>query len=124
MGRDGRASLCLRLSAFRPATKVRAMLAKQRDRLIEKFATAGRALLYRFAPTGSKFSRRQRAQRVGVNQDQPRLMKSADKILPLGQVDGGLSADGGIDLCEQSRGRLNELDAAQINRGRKAGQIA
>ncbi len=50
-------------------------------------------------------------------------MKSADEVLARRQIYRGLAPHGRIDLREQSRRRLNQGNAAQVNRGGKSGEV-
>ena len=55
---------------------------------------------------------------VGVGEHGDRLVKRADHVLRARVVHGGLAADGGVDLCEQRRRNLHEVDAAlEASRG-------
>ena len=51
-------------------------------------------------------------------------MKRAGKVFARRQIYSGLSTHGRIDLREQSRRDLNQRNAAQVNRGRKSGEVA
>ncbi len=51
-------------------------------------------------------------------------MKRANEILAMARVDGRLSADGRIHLCQQRRGHLHIINATPNNRGGKSGEIA
>ena len=53
-----------------------------------------------------------------------RLMEGADEVLALRRVDRGLAADRAVDLRQQRRRHLHEIDAAQQRRRGKAGDIA
>ena len=66
---------------------------------------------------GGELALRQRAQRVHVDDHQPRLIEGADEVLALVVVDRGLPAHAGVHLRQQRRGDLDEADAAQ-KRGR------
>ncbi len=51
-------------------------------------------------------------------------MEGADQVLAERGVDAGLAADRAVDLGQQTRRDLHEIDAAQQGRRGKAGQIA
>ena len=51
-------------------------------------------------------------------------MKRADQILAEGMVHAHLAADGAVDLREQGRRHLDQLDAAQVRRGDEARHVA
>ena len=51
-------------------------------------------------------------------------MEAPHEILALARVDPGLAADGTVDLGEEGRRDLHEIDSAQDDAGGKAGQIS
>ncbi|MPM65033.1 hypothetical protein SDC9_111925 [bioreactor metagenome] len=51
-------------------------------------------------------------------------MKGADQVFAFRQIGAGFAADAGVDRRQQRGRNLDEIDAAHINRRRKAGQIA
>ena len=67
---------------------------------------------------------RERIQRIKVTEHKSRLMEGADEVLALRQIDGCLSADGGIDHGQQCGRHLHQPDAAQIACRGKARQVA
>ena len=67
---------------------------------------------------------RQGGEHRGVDQHQPRLVKRADQIFALRQVDARFAADRGIHLREQGGRDLAERHAAQEGRRGKAGDVA
>ena len=67
---------------------------------------------------------RQGSENVGVDDDQLRLIKRADQIFALRQIDAGFSADRRIHLCKQRSRNLAHMNAAQIGCCGKAGDIA
>src|SRR5437763_2475335 len=97
-----------------PQTKVYAT--KHPHSSLEQLAIADGTLLDRFTPTSSQFAWWQRTQRVGIDENQPGLMKCTDQILSSGQVHARLSANRRIELRKQGRRHLNECDAAQVSR--------
>ena len=56
--------------------------------------------------------------------DGARLIKRADQVLAAGVIDAGLAAHRGIDLRQQRRGHLHEIDAALVAGRRKPGHVA
>ena len=66
----------------------------------------------------------QGVEHLGVGQHQPRLVEGADHVLAVAGVDAGLAADRGIDLGEEGGRDLDEVDAAQQDRGGKAREVA
>ena len=50
-------------------------------------------------------------------------MKRANEVLAEAGIDGGLTTDRAVDLSEQSRWRLDDVDAAPQNTGGKSRQI-
>ena len=73
---------------------------------------------------GEQLARRQRGERVDIGQHQHRLVERADQVLAVRRVDRGLAADRAVDLRQQRRRHLYEVDAAQQGRGGKAGEVA
>ena len=51
-------------------------------------------------------------------------MEAADEVFAGGEVDAGLAADGGVDLGEESGGDLDVADAAHVDGGEEAGDVA
>ena len=51
-------------------------------------------------------------------------MERADEILAVARIDRGLAADRGIDLRQQRRRHLHDVEAAPQDRGREARKIA
>ncbi len=73
---------------------------------------------------GAEFARRQRVEQRRVGDHQDRLMKGADQVLAVPRIDAGLAADRGVDLRQQRRRHLHEIDAAAHARRGEAGEIA
>ena len=63
-------------------------------------------------------------QSMGVAQHQAGLAESAYQILSGGEIDGGLTANGGIHGRQQRGGNLNEPDSPQIGGSRETSQIS
>jgi len=117
-------------------------LARPQDRVGERRAIAGaqrrevaleppevrrigdRAVLDHFGQSGGQLARRQRAQGVHVGEHQLRLVECTDHVLAQRVIDRGLAADRGIDLRQQRGRHLHEVDAALVDRGREAGEVA
>ncbi len=59
-----------------------------------------------------------------VAEDGHRLVEGADEVLPLGQVDAGLAADGGVDLGQQRGRGLQAGHAPVVGGGGEAGGVA
>ena len=94
-----------------------------RDHL-EKLGVMNDAVLDHLRETLVPDPLRQRAQGIEIGHDQGGMMKSADQVFSGAGIHSGLSADAAIDLREE-RGREGNIgNAAQINRGDKAGQVA
>src|SRR5262245_14644994 len=68
-----------------------------------------------FGETGHQLPARQGAQHADVDENEFRLVKSADKIFAVLMVDGGLAADARVHLGQQSRRYLDIRNAAQIS---------
>ena len=91
---------------------------------VEELMIAEQAVLDNFGVAAPDFARGQGFENVEVTQDQARLPEGADQVLALLVVDGCLAADRGIDLSQQRRGNLYEIDAALDDAGGESGQIA
>ena len=63
-------------------------------------------------------------ERVEITQHQPWLVKCTDEVFPGLQIDADLATDGTVHLGQQSRGHLDERNAAQIRRRDKSGEVA
>jgi hypothetical protein len=59
-----------------------------------------------------------------IDHDVGRLVEGTDQVLPLGQVDRRLAADGRIDLGDEGRRDVHDRDAAQVCRGEEAGGVS
>ena len=82
------------------------------------------AVLDDLGEAGGELARRQRCERAGIREHRDRLMERADHVLAARMVDGRLAADRGVDLREQRRRHLHEIDAALVARGDVARQVA
>src|SRR5882724_7209252 len=82
---------------------------------LKQVAVGDNTVFNHLSETGDELSARQRTQYRDIDQNQFRLVKSADQIL---------ASDAGINLGEQSRRHLHIRDTAQISRRSKAGEIA
>ena len=51
-------------------------------------------------------------------------MEASDEILAGGEIGAGFAADRGVDLGEQGGGDLNVVDAAHVDGGEEAGEVA
>ena len=99
------------------------IVAVDRRQRIEELGVANYSMLNRLSESFVPDPIRQRAQRVGIGDDQRGMMKRADQILTRAGIDAGLPADAAIDLREKSRRDGNVRDAAEIDRRDKAGQM-
>ena len=63
-------------------------------------------------------------QRTEVGNHGTGLMKRPDEVLAARVIDPGLAADRGIDLRQQRRRHLYEIDAALVTGRRKSGDVA
>ena len=52
------------------------------------------------------------------------MVEAADEIFSGGEIDAGLAADGGVDLGEECCGDLHVADAAHVDGGEEAGDVA
>ena len=89
---------------------------------IENFRTE-RAVFDDLAQSAADLPQGKRAQESAVHQHAARLTERAHKVFDPVEIDGGLSADGGIHLREERGGHLNAGDAAHIQRRRKSAHI-
>ena len=68
--------------------------------------------------------RRERVQAVHVRDDERRLEERAGEVLAGLEVDGGLSADGGVHHGQKRRGHLHDLAPAQVQRRGESAHVA
>ena len=85
---------------------------------------AERGVFDDFGEAGAHFAIGERCNRSLVAKDDRRLMKRPGEILAGGDVDGGLAADGAVDLCEEAGRNLRESAAALEQRRGEAGDVA
>jgi hypothetical protein len=76
------------------------------------------------AIAGPHLARRQCSERAGVGQHQARLVEGAEEVLARSRIDRGLAADRAVDLRQEGRRDLHEVDAAQEGRGGEPGDVA
>ena len=74
--------------------------------------------------SGAKLCWGEGAEDVGVGEDGLRMVEASDEIFPCEEVDAGLAADGGVDLGEEGGGELDVGDAAHVDGGEEAGDVA
>ena len=91
---------------------------------IEQAAARGHAVLDDFVEPGPELPSRKARDQQGIDHHEPRLVKRADQVLAQRMVHAHLAADGAVDLRQQGRRDVHDVDPAQIGRGRKAGDIA
>ena len=90
----------------------------------KKLGVPDQAVFDDFGVAGEKLAVRQAGQGAGVGEDEPRLVEGADQVFARPGVDAGLAADRAVDLRQQGRRDLHEIDAAQQCRGGKPGEVA
>ena len=90
----------------------------------EEVWVGDQAVLDHLGVAGQQLALRQGRERADVGQHQPRLVKGADQVLALAGVDPGLAADRAVDLRQKGRRHLDEVQAAQGQRGGQPGQVA
>ncbi len=90
----------------------------------EELGIADQPVFDDLAIAGAHFAARQcrKARRIGENQ--ARLVEGAEQVLAGAGVDRGLAADRAVDLGEQGRRDLHEIDAAQQRRRGEPGNVA
>ena len=76
-----------------------------------------------FGPTSGAFTAWQRQQHVGINEDQARLMKRADKIFATWMINARFAADAAVNHCQHRGWQLHQCHAAHNRRRHKARQI-
>ena len=90
----------------------------------EEGGVAKQAVFGDFSVAGAEFARRQHVKQSRVGNNQNRLMESADKILAVAGIDGGLAADRGIHLRQQCGRHLDIIKSAPHHRRGESGEIA
>ena len=81
-------------------------------------------VLGHFGIARQQLATRQAVEHRGIGQHEARLIEGADKVLAVARVDAGLAADRRVDLGQEGRRYLDEIDATQQHRGGKAREIA
>ncbi|MNQ40957.1 hypothetical protein D3C85_546210 [compost metagenome] len=76
-----------------------------------------------FGQPGGQLARRQGIEAGGIDQHHVRLIEGADHVLAQRMVDPGLAAHRGVDLRQQRGRNLDEIDAALVAGGGKAGHV-
>ena len=92
--------------------------------VVEEICVVDDAGLDGLLQSGAEFAWREGAEEVGVDEDSLRMVEAADEIFSGGEVDAGLAADGGVDLSEEGGGDLHVADAAHVDGGEEAGDVA
>ena len=90
----------------------------------EEGGVAEQAVFGDFGVAGAEFALRQHVKQSRVGDNQDRLMESADEVLAVAGVDGGLAADRGIDLRQQRGRHLHVIEPAPHHRRGESGEIA
>ena len=70
---------------------------------------------------GPELAPRQRRDQQRIDDHQPRLVERADQVLAERVIHADLAADGAVDLRQQRRRHVHDVDAAQVRRGGKTG---
>src|SRR5690606_2320442 len=83
-----------------------------------------RPMLYHFGEPCTKLPLRKACQRVGIYENEPRLVECPDEVLAPGVIDAGLAADGGVYLRKQRSRHLDESDAAHVAGRREPRDVA
>ncbi len=91
---------------------------------VEEAAVADKPVFHHLGIARKQLAPRQGRERVDIGNHQHRLVKGADQVLALRRVDRRLAADGAVDLGEQRRRHLHQIEAAQQGRRGEAGEIA
>ena len=94
------------------------------SRAQEQFGLSDHAAFQRFVKAGAEFAFGQRAEHRGIDQNHAWVVKCADQIFSRAQIDGGLAADGGVHLREDRGGNLYQVEAAHVERGHQATDVA
>ena len=77
-----------------------------------------------FGPALGEFAFAQGVQGLDVGEDGTRLVEGSDHVFGLGQVDGDLAADGGVDHGGHAGGHLDEGHAAQEGGGDESAEVS
>jgi stage V sporulation protein SpoVS len=87
---------------------------------IEKFGIADERGFDDLGVAGAHLATIERGEHVEIGEHQFGLVNEADEVLAFRRIDRGFAADAGIDLREQCRRDLHEVDAAFDEAGCKA----
>ena len=91
---------------------------------VHQVGVKDKAVLDGFSPTLGQLPLAQGGQGLHISQHRFGLVKSADEVFALGQVDGYFAANRGVDHRRHTGRHLDEGDAAQEGGGHIASQIA
>ena len=91
---------------------------------VEKVLASDDGSLDRLLQTGAQLAGRQCAQQAGIGEHRGWMVEAAEQVLSREEVDAGFAADGTVHLGEQGRGDLDIGDAAYVDGGKKAGDVA
>ena len=83
-----------------------------------------RAIFYYFAQPAANFAAGKGAEKERVDDNLRRLVERADYVLYPLEIDGGFAADRTVDLREEGRRNLHEVDAAHVERGGESCNVA
>ena len=78
----------------------------------------------RFLEAGAEFGGREGAEEIDVGEDGEGVVEAADEIFSGQEIDAGFAADGGVDLREKGGRDLHVADAAHVDGGEEAGDVA
>ncbi len=77
-----------------------------------------------FLQAGAQLVGGERREQVDVGEDRHGVVEAANQVLAGGEVYPGLAADGGVYLREEGGGDLDVGDAAHVDGGEEAGDVA
>ena len=90
----------------------------------EEFGVEDDACFDGLLEAGAELCGREGAEEVGIAEDGLRVIEGSDEVFAGEEVDAGFSADGGVYLGEEGGGDLDVADAAHVDGGEEAGDVA
>ncbi len=90
----------------------------------EELGGADDAGLDGFLEAGAELAWGEGGEGGGVGEDGEGVVEAAGEVFACEEVDAGFAADGGVDLGEEGGGELNVANAAHVDGGEEAGDVA
>ena len=93
-------------------------------KIAKKFRVIDHAVFDHLGQPVQQFGRRQRHENIAVDVHATGLIKGADQILALRDIDPGLATHRAVHLGQKGGGNLDKRDAPHVDGGQKTGDIS